>query len=365
MKDANNISNRSDDCISTDVLVKYVKGELSGYEKNMVERHIASCEICSDELEGLSLLKKPERIDEITLDLHRKVDAILHKPYKEIPYLRLNIQVAATVLILIGVSAFYFFVIYKPPQLTYNEVAAMELEDIASSAKGRKDTLVLSSYDVVKKESGLVRIEDMDAVASLKYTAPIVVDSVTVENNNIEILDDRVVAKVAEEENVNDEKQVVAESSVLYAPVSASKKSIAAGNARESRTKLGSKDETLSYSDRVQAAMRLYEKKKYEAALNAFNLIISEFSSNDSILFSKSVCYYHLTRFDEAISILKYLIENPQTELFDEARWYYALSLIGAQKRDEAIVILEQLIDDNSSHKRDAKRELSRLKRNQ
>ena len=111
--------------------------------------------------------------------------------------------------------------------------------------------------------------------------------------------------------------------------------------------------------------MRLYEKKKYEAALNAFNLIISEFSSNDSILFSKSVCYYHLTRFDEAISILKYLIENPQTELFDEARWYYALSLIGAQKRDEAIVILEQLIDDNSSHKRDAKRELSRLKRNQ
>ncbi len=368
MKDGNNISNRSDDCISTDVLLKYIKGELSGYMKNMVERHVASCEMCSDELEGLSFMEKPDRINEITLDLRRKVDEIIKLPYKEIPYLSFSVQVAATILVLVGVSAFYFFVIYKQPKLDYVTLARMELEEIASLGKGGKDTLLLANYDVIKNEKGLVKVEDIDAVALLSYAAPVVIDSISVENEVVDVLNDDKITEIASAKNLTEDRLAVAESSVQYAPASASKKMAAGGVAYDEKSRRESKDKglnKLSYSTRIQAAMKLFNKKKYELAVNAFESISSELPSNDSILLYKSICYYHLTRFDDAILNLSGLASSPQKTQFIEARWYFALSLIGAQRRDEAIVVLEQIVNDDSNYKREAKKELNKLKGNQ
>jgi hypothetical protein len=348
------------------VLLKYIKGELSGYMKNMVERHVASCEMCSDELEGLSLMEKPERIDEITLDLRRKVDETIKLPYKEIPYLSFSVQVAATILVLVGVSAFYFFVIYKQPKLDYVTVARMELDEIATLGKGGNDTLLLGNCDVVKHDKGLLKVETVDEVASLEYMPPVIIDSIPAEKEVVEeIKEEKLVT--AEKSDV-DERLALSESAVQNVPVSSSKKSAAGSIAFNAKTIFESKDEgvnKLSYAAKKQVAMRLYNKKKYELALNAFESITSELASNDSILLYKSICYYHLTRFDDAILNLSELAKNPRKNQFAEARWYYALSLIGAQRRDEAIVILEQIIKDDSDYKREAKKELNKLKGNE
>lgn len=366
MKDENNISNYKDNCVSTDMLLKYIKGELSGFMKNMVERHVASCEMCSDELEGLSLMDKPDRIDEITLDLRRKVDETIKLPYKEIPYLSFSVQVAATILVLVGVSAFYFFVIYKQPKLDYVTVARMELEEIASLGKGGSDTLILANYDVVKNDKGLVKVEELDAVALISYAPPVLLDSVFVENEVAEGLKEDKNIEIASAKNIAEDRMVV-ESGVQYAPTSLNKKA-AAGEAYELKAKLVSKDVEdykLSYATRKQVAIKLFNKKKYELAMNAFESIAIDLPSNDSILLYKSICYYHLTRFDEAIINLSELANNPQKTQFAEARWYYVLSLIGAQRRDEAIGVLEQIIKDGSAYKREAKKELNKLKGNQ
>lgn len=368
MKDENNISSHSDDCISTDVLLKYIKGELSGYMKNMVERHVASCEMCSDELEGLSLLEKPEKIDEITLELRRKVDETINLPYREIPYLKFSVQVAALMLILIGVTALYFFVSYKQPKLDYVTLSRMELDEIASLGKGDSDTLLLGSCEVVKHDKGLLKVETVDKVASLEYRPPVVVDSISVEKNIAAELNDEKIAEVVEDKKNVDERLVVSESIVQYVPVSASKKVAAGGVAFATKAMVESGDEglsNLSYADKKQVAMKLFERKKFEQAMNAFEVISSDLPVSDSILLYKSICYYHLTRFDDAILNLSELAKNPQKSQFAEARWYYALSLIGAQKRDEAIVILEQIIKDNSTYKHEAKKELIKLKGNQ
>jgi predicted anti-sigma-YlaC factor YlaD len=44
-------------CVSTEMMMDYLDGKLSEKEKNKVEVHIASCEMCRDEFEGLSLLE--------------------------------------------------------------------------------------------------------------------------------------------------------------------------------------------------------------------------------------------------------------------------------------------------------------------
>jgi len=368
MKDDNNIANHSDECISTDVLLKYIKGELSGYMKNMVERHVASCEMCSDELEGLSFMEKPDRINEITLDLRRKVDEIIKLPYKEIPYLSFSVQIAATILVLVGVSAFYFFIIYKQPKLDYVTVARMELDEIASLGKSNNDTLLLGNCDVVKHDKGLLKVETVDEVASLEYMPPVVIDSLENKAARYEILDDNDTVSIGMTKKSDEEQLVVNESSIRSAPVSASKKVASGGITYEAKSKFDRRVEEsygLSYSARMQVAMKLYNKKKYELALNAFESISSELSSNDSILLYKSICYYHLTRFDDALLNLSGLANNPQKAQFVEARWYYALSLIGAQRCDEAAVILEQIIKEDSTYKREAKKELNKLKGNQ
>lgn len=368
MKDENNISNQSGDCISTDVLLKYIKGELSGYMKNMVERHVASCEMCSDELEGLSLMEKPERIDEITLDLRRKVDETINLPYKEIPYLKFSVQVAAVMLILIGVSALYFFVVYRQPKLDYVTLSRMELDEIASLGKGGSDTLLLGSSEVVKHDRGLLKVETIDEVVSLEYRPPVLVDSIPAEKEVVADLKEEKVTEAVRENNYLDDKQAVSESVVQYAPASSSKKVAAGGVNFATKSRLESRDaglSNLSYSAKKQVAMRLFEKKKYEQALNAFEIISSDLPVSDSILLYKSICYYHLTRFDDAILNLTELANNPQKNQFAEARWYYALSLIGAQRRNEAVLILEQIIKDDSTYKREAKKELGKLKGNQ
>ncbi|PLX02063.1 MAG: hypothetical protein C0594_12295, partial [Marinilabiliales bacterium] len=43
------------DCVSTEMLLKYHRGELSNAEKHRVERHLLTCNACSDELEGIEL----------------------------------------------------------------------------------------------------------------------------------------------------------------------------------------------------------------------------------------------------------------------------------------------------------------------
>ena len=44
-------------CLSLEEMKEYIKGNLSVKDKRRIEMHIADCEMCNDELEGLSNLK--------------------------------------------------------------------------------------------------------------------------------------------------------------------------------------------------------------------------------------------------------------------------------------------------------------------
>ena len=60
MQENNNIFDESSGCIRQDALLEYLQGKLSGKERNLVEKHLLECEMCSDELEGLTNLLEPE-----------------------------------------------------------------------------------------------------------------------------------------------------------------------------------------------------------------------------------------------------------------------------------------------------------------
>ncbi len=59
MKTVNNIFEHTD-CISEEMLTKYISNKLSPGEKHEVEKHLIDCEMCSDAVEGLQMMASPQ-----------------------------------------------------------------------------------------------------------------------------------------------------------------------------------------------------------------------------------------------------------------------------------------------------------------
>ncbi len=379
MKQNNNISTNNEDCIPSDMLLKYVKGELSGLERNQIERHLATCEMCSDELEGLSIMEHPERIDEISLELNQRIDKLTAKPEREIPYLGIYLRIAASIIFIIGVSTIAYFTAFRNESAIMPHYAEMEAMDIASPSP-----LQDSSNDVMfrsiakadkmenqslglKKETRKIDVAENDA----RYVAPVVVDSVKSDDEVFGLLDDKISEEIVVAEIKTAEvNQFVAESIVQAAPASAERKSsLAVGGVAKKMVsadidKSKEEAENLSYTQSKENAIRLYFKNKYVEALAIFDAISRNHADNDTLAFYNSLCTFHLNRFDETIRSIGVLANNPNSVFYNQAKWYYAQALIGTDKKEDAIIILEQIVKENSTYRKEARKELEKLKGN-
>lgn len=61
------------ECISEETMYAYMENKLTAQERRIVEVHLASCELCSDALEGLSLVRDKDKIRRIVADINEKI----------------------------------------------------------------------------------------------------------------------------------------------------------------------------------------------------------------------------------------------------------------------------------------------------
>jgi len=98
------------ECPSEEILQKYLKNKLSMEEKHLVEKHLIDCEICSDVLEGMSLVSDSKIVAPIITDINSKIKSHIQKPQTKSKVINLNSwipYVAAAAVILFIVSIFY------------------------------------------------------------------------------------------------------------------------------------------------------------------------------------------------------------------------------------------------------------------
>ena len=57
------------ECISEQKMFDYIDNKLNAKEQHLVEKHLLDCDLCSDALEGLTLLKNRKRIATV----HQKI----------------------------------------------------------------------------------------------------------------------------------------------------------------------------------------------------------------------------------------------------------------------------------------------------
>lgn len=98
----------SSDCLSEKMLFDYIDNKLSQKERHIVEKHILACEMCSDALEGLELVKDRNRITFIKEAINKRVLENIHKEGIVVSFnYKMAFSVAATIALLV-VGVFFF-----------------------------------------------------------------------------------------------------------------------------------------------------------------------------------------------------------------------------------------------------------------
>jgi hypothetical protein len=102
MDTKHNILFHSPHCIETQKLVEYASGNLTATEMHYVERHLMDCSMCSDALEGIYKLDRPDSLNDIITELNAAIDQRVTKRNSiSIGYV---MRVAASLLVLLSIS---------------------------------------------------------------------------------------------------------------------------------------------------------------------------------------------------------------------------------------------------------------------
>lgn len=110
----------SSSCPPVADLELYFYGKLPEEKRIGLENHLADCELCNDYLDGLAELPGDGSLDEAESDLKQAVQALLEKQARNpiVFFTYKRIAFAASVILLIGCSLFFFFYSQdKPVQL--------------------------------------------------------------------------------------------------------------------------------------------------------------------------------------------------------------------------------------------------------
>lgn len=119
----NNIFSETD-CLSEEMLMNYLSGNLSPAEKHKIERHLIDCELCSDAVEGLAEALQNKDISKITSEIRQKIQQRTDKRKPKIislhPY-RFHLAAAAAILFIVGMVFFF-----------RNNIIMKELDSVSS-----------------------------------------------------------------------------------------------------------------------------------------------------------------------------------------------------------------------------------------
>ncbi len=117
----------------------------------------------------------------------------------------------------------------------------------------------------------------------------------------------------------------------------------------------------ITYKETLENAIKLYKHKKYELAIEQFDIILKEHPDEVNGLFYGGLSSYHLQRYDAAKEKLDLVLKNKETEFNEEAKWYKTLTLIELKQAEKAKVLLKEIIKMNRFYKIKAEEKLKEL----
>jgi len=319
----------SSGCPSGEDLQLYLQSKLPDEEAHRIEAHLADCEMCSDELEGLSLLKDPDRLPEIVENLEHRMAA------KHVRILRLKpslfLAAAAVIVLLIGTIFIFRFVVplhQKPllteQQATTNISAEKEVPVLIEEEVSNETVEQHIPMDGKKKKSEARsekianEIEVNPAIIIEEPLPDIALEQVEVKTLDIsgkgetepQILQDKI--NGVQQTQLAETKETIEDSAPQLPPYFGGKNiRLGSGIGGVSSQQMGINFMTM--------AIEQFELQNFPEASKLFQEVISQEPENYKAMYHLALCYIDMDKQKKALRVLERLMEDPDSTYYKKA----------------------------------------------
>jgi len=367
-------------CLTNDELTNYVSSNLSVNDIRKVELHIADCQMCNDELEGLQILNDNEKLPIINASLNSKIDSYFNK--KDISIQIINeekksfnfkktFSIAASIALLITGA---FFIYDLKNNVSSENIAEINVSDktilkeevaIIESAKPEEPKIEGNEVLTSSAEEDKTEIYSNNNSPSLKENITPIVEAES-PNQFVENTDtDDEITEISEEEvldvvlsdNISVEDN---DKRTKDEELNSEKNKPSFGTTRGSKI-LMKKKATKSYKYLKDSGLLSFNIKSYNDAISDFNKYLHHNPNDFEVVFKTGMSYYYIKNYDAAILKFNKITSTQNIKYFEDAQWYKANALMNQNKKDEALTILNKIVEDAGKFSQKAKIKISKI----
>lgn len=368
-------------CLTHNEMIEYVSGNLSADDKRRIEIHISDCDMCNDELEGLSNMKNVNDLALIVTSVNSEIDSIIERDKFKIAAagskkfnLKKIFSVAASVAILITIG----FIINdfagknsdnlaqaEAPEESFieeeifDELKTVELE---KSINENTERVNLSEESIKVTEDRSIFTEQI-ALSDIVETETDKDESTQFDEAEEIIIDDVEADKITPtiEDNTNRKNKLSSVDSGISDVTDDESTEEASKNVfgYTSRNVSMKKSEVspsagINYVSMRNSGLLSYNIKSYKEAAIEFDKYLKYKPEDYEIIYKSGMSYYFQKKYTSAISRYNKIIKGDINKYIEDAQWYKSIALINIGKEKEALTLLNQIVFKNGKYQKRA-----------
>jgi tetratricopeptide (TPR) repeat protein len=387
MSNIYNIHSSTGDCLTEQQMFDYIDNKLPPKDSYIVEKHLLDCELCSDAMEGLALVK-----DRNILKETRKMaeNLVLSGPKKQGKVIQLwsknktRLAIAAGIILVGGTMMVLKYSMEQESARVFTENMQQErspevkpsgstsqplpVKDSAITLEIKKEKKIITKESPAIKENytndQAVALNEKKAEQSETVTEEVVEKPVLSDSKDMVVSSGQGVV-VAAESNLEQQRKAAVresreeESSGRFAKSKASKSSPAPSMAAPSMAESYKLEEYRPLNDTVNDAdysngMKQYRAGNFSSALIFFQRFLSKKPGNSPAFFYSGVSQLNLGKTDEAMSSFDKVLHGTDQNFYEAAKYYMALIWIKKSERKKAKALLNEVISMNGEYRQRA-----------
>ncbi|MEP7263826.1 MAG: hypothetical protein ABI772_04985 [Bacteroidota bacterium] len=347
-------------CLTEEQLLLYIKNELSASEQREAELHLTDCELCSDALEGLKLIKNNDHTTALLKDLKHQVNKKLEGKVKSLPVSSFWWQIAAILFVLFLGAGGYFYV----QHLTKSNIVSQKQEEKNSTPAlpSTPQPEINSDQNIPDdKKQEFYKTQPVPPVTEIK-SADAADEAATSSNENF--ADRRETEAINPDQDASKktamEPQTDFSTNVNTSPAAKTTDEENAIIIKEKvptdNTVNGNKPEageSAKFDDVTISEKRAKNISSGKEAETDFNLANKNYKAGEA--------YYKNKEFDNALKYFKLVIDNGKSDFYYDALWYSAEIKISKNQKAIAKAYLKILQSDSPKYKQQATKLLENL----
>ncbi len=372
-----------EDCLSEEQILNYLNGKMSPYEQHKAEMHLLDCELCSDALEGIQIMKNPNDLKTINADLKQNIVSYLEEE-EENPKVKVMFpwRIAAA-FALIFVSAATLWIVlpknnsekmftqeYKPYPAPQN-TAPLSIDSASALATSARESQIATDQNIIQDSKTNKKVAEKAIHTDTKESVNSIKDEAYSPNE--------IQATGIKEDNETSVQEASGEKAVAFSDSKVANTPSAPANAasadqvhllkdkklNETETKATQSKRSSAYSAREESAkieffeqaMSLYKNEKFSAAAGLFDQV----KDTPDALFYSGVSYLSSDQPHIAIKRLQDYRKTNSSTYIEASWWYEGLANLKIDHKNDAQNALKQVLKFKGEHFEKAQELLRKL----